>query len=56
MDFGCGTGYLTQNIINPNVFREIVGVDLAPGMIAAFQEKLDSGTLSNGTFHFAFHG
>merc|ERR1719494_1521331 len=45
MDFGCGTGYLTQKIINPDVFREIVGVDLALGMIEAFQEKLVSGVV-----------
>ena len=49
MDFGCGTGYLTQKIMSPEVFREIVGVDLAPGMITAFQEKLDSGILVPST-------
>ena len=49
MDFGCGTGYLTQKIMNPEVFGEVVGVDLAPGMISAFQEKLNSGILVPST-------
>ena len=38
MDFGCGTGFLTYQILDPNVFQEVVGVDVADGMIDAFRK------------------
>ena len=40
MDFGCGTGLLVSKIIDPDIFNEIVGVDVADGMIEVFQEKI----------------
>ena len=40
MDFGCGTGFLTYNILDPEVFQEVVGVDVAEGMIEAFRQKI----------------
>ena len=40
MDFGCGTGFLSTKILDPEVFEEIIGVDVAEGMIKAFQEKI----------------
>ena len=40
MDFGCGTGLLTYKILDPNVFHEIVGVDVSEGMIKTFQQKI----------------
>lgn len=40
MDFGCGTGLLVSKIIDPDIFDEIVGVDVADGMIEVFQEKI----------------
>ena len=45
MDFGCGTGLLTQKILDPDVFSEIVGVDVAEGMIGAFKSKLSMGVI-----------
>ena len=40
MDFGCGTGFLSTKILDPEIFDEIIGVDVADGMIEAFQEKI----------------
>ena len=40
MDFGCGTGLLTHNILDTDVFYEVVGVDVADEMIKAFQQKI----------------
>ena len=40
MDFGCGTGFLTYKILDSNVFQEVVGVDVAEGMIDAFNHKI----------------
>ena len=44
MDFGCGTGLLTQRVIagSDGVFSGgVVGVDVAEGMVDAFKEKLE---------------
>ena len=40
MDFGCGTGLLASKIMDSDIFSEIVGVDVAEGMIGVFQEKI----------------
>ena len=40
MDFGCGTGLLSTKILDPDVFEEIIGIDVAEGMIYAFHEKI----------------
>lgn len=40
MDFGCGTGFLTYKILDPKLVHEVVGVDVADGMIDAFKEKM----------------
>ena len=40
MDFGCGTGLLSTKILDPAVFEEIIGIDVAEGMINAFHEKI----------------
>ena len=40
MDFGCGTGLLASKIFDSDIFSEIVGVDVAEGMIEVFQEKI----------------
>ena len=47
MDFGCGTGLLTQRVIagsDAGVFSGgVVGVDVAEGMVDAFKDKLLEG-------------
>ena len=40
MDFGCGTGFLSYKILDPEVFQELVGVDVAEGMINVFNQKI----------------
>ena len=42
MDFGCGTGLLTQKVADPDVFAAVVGVDVAQGMVDAFKGKVAS--------------
>ena len=46
MDFGCGTGLLTYKILDPDVFHEIVGVDVAEGMINTFERKIKASKLN----------
>jgi ubiquinone/menaquinone biosynthesis C-methylase UbiE len=45
LDFGCGTGLVTLKL-QPLV-RSITGVDSSPGMLAALQDKVNKGGLTN---------
>jgi SAM-dependent methyltransferase len=44
MDFGCGTGLLSFELMEPGAMS-ILGVDLAEGMIAKFNDKVAEGGL-----------
>ncbi|MFA5035276.1 MAG: methyltransferase domain-containing protein [Candidatus Margulisiibacteriota bacterium] len=39
LDLGCGTGYLTGRLAEKFPLARLVGIDLAPGMIAAARER-----------------
>jgi SAM-dependent methyltransferase len=45
VDFGCGTGLLTD-FIRKRV-QQVVGLDAAPGMICVLQDKIKAGEWSN---------
>lgn len=40
LDLGCGTGILTEHLAMKNPCSEIVGVDLTPDYLAAYDERL----------------
>ena len=40
LDLGCGTGILTECLATKNPAAEIVGVDITPDYLAAYQERL----------------
>lgn len=39
LDLGCGTGLELDNYFSRNPLAKVTGIDLAPGMLAAFREK-----------------
>ncbi|MFA6169737.1 MAG: methyltransferase domain-containing protein [Candidatus Margulisiibacteriota bacterium] len=39
LDLGCGTGYLTRRLAEKFPLARVVGVDIAPGMIAEARER-----------------
>jgi ubiquinone/menaquinone biosynthesis C-methylase UbiE len=42
LDLGCGTGILTEYLATKNPHSEIVGVDLTPDYLVAYNERLKS--------------
>ncbi len=40
LDLGCGTGILTEHLATKNPHSEIVGVDITPDYLAAYNERL----------------
>ncbi len=40
LDLGCGTGILTERLATKNPAAEIVGVDITPDYLAAYEERL----------------
>ncbi|WP_027408463.1 malonyl-ACP O-methyltransferase BioC [Anoxybacteroides tepidamans] len=42
LEVGCGTGYLTEQLIRTFPDAHLTAVDIAPGMIAAAQQRLDN--------------
>ena len=40
LDVGCGTGVLLRRLLGRSSFREAVGIDLSPGMVAQARSRL----------------
>lgn len=45
LDIGCGTGYLTRKLAEKFPEAEVMGIDIAPGMIEVAREKNSRGNL-----------
>lgn len=49
LEFGCGTGLVSRELL-PRL-RDVLAIDLSPGMIEQLQQRIEEGGLQNITAH-----
>lgn len=54
LDLGCGTGFLSQTLVNSrdSTLQHLIALDIAPPMLSATRDKLSTATHQDVAFHY----